>query len=111
MRIAYKSLALAAFAALASTGCVSQEKYNALRIERDGLNERLAAAQQDTIAARTQAALVVPTAGSPRVSAAQLHAGRTGDQPEYARYEGCPPARPARSWIHRYPRRTCGGNH
>jgi rifampicin phosphotransferase len=55
--------------------------------------------------------LVVPAGGSPRVSAAQLHAGRTGEQPEYARYEGCPPARPARSWIHRYPRRTSGGNH
>ena len=56
--------------------------------------------------------LPVPrTASSPPVSAAQLHAGRTGGQPEYARYEGCPPARPARSWIHRYPRRTSDRDH
>jgi hypothetical protein len=55
--------------------------------------------------------LVVPAGGSPRVSAARLPAGRTGEQPEYARYEGRSPARPAGSRIHRYPRRAPGGNH
>lgn len=41
---------------LLSTGCISQDKYNALRIERDGLNEQLARAQQDSSTARAQAA-------------------------------------------------------
>jgi chemotaxis protein MotB len=41
---------------LLSTGCVSQEKYNALRLERDGLNEQMARAQQDSTTARAQAA-------------------------------------------------------
>jgi chemotaxis protein MotB len=41
---------------LLSTGCISQEKYNALRLERDSLNEQLARAQVDTAAARAQAA-------------------------------------------------------
>lgn len=41
---------------LLSAGCVSQEKYNALRLERDGLQEQLARAQQDSSTARAQAA-------------------------------------------------------
>lgn len=41
---------------LMSVGCVNQDKYNAMRLERDGLRERLEQAQQDTITARTQAA-------------------------------------------------------
>lgn len=41
---------------LVSTGCVNQDKYNAMRLERDGLRESLSSAQSDTIAARTQAA-------------------------------------------------------
>lgn len=41
---------------LISTGCVNQDKYNAIRLERDGLRERLESAQQDAITARTQAA-------------------------------------------------------
>lgn len=41
---------------LISAGCVSQEKYNAIRLERDGLNEQLARAQQDSSTARAQAA-------------------------------------------------------
>lgn len=41
---------------LSSVGCVNQDKYNAMRLERDGLRERLEQAQQDTITARTQAA-------------------------------------------------------
>ncbi len=41
---------------LLSTGCINQDKYNAMRLERDGLRERLDSAQQDTITARTQSA-------------------------------------------------------
>ena len=41
---------------LISTGCVSQEKYNALRLERDGLNEQLARASQDAAVAQQKAA-------------------------------------------------------
>lgn len=41
---------------LVSAGCVNQDKYNAIRLERDGLRERLESAQQDAITARTQAA-------------------------------------------------------
>lgn len=40
----------------ASTGCVSTEKYNALRIERDGLNESLARAASDARASEAKAA-------------------------------------------------------
>ena len=41
---------------LIATGCVSPEKYNALKMERESANEQLARAQADTIAARAQAA-------------------------------------------------------
>jgi len=58
-RKAVSNLSLAAgltlFAVL-STGCVTTEKYNALRIERDGHYESLQRAQSDTSAARAQAA-------------------------------------------------------
>jgi hypothetical protein len=52
----------------------------------------------------------VPAETSTSISAAQIHAGRTGEQTEYARYAGCPPARPARTWIHRYARRLPTGS-
>ena len=39
--------------------------------------------------------LVVPAGGSPRVSAAQLHAGRTGGQPEYNLVRGLPAGTPS----------------
>jgi chemotaxis protein MotB len=54
MRISH-SLGVIALGLLA-TGCVSQEKYNALRLERDGLNEQLARAQSDSTAAQAKAA-------------------------------------------------------
>lgn len=41
---------------LISTGCISQEKYNALRFERDGLVEQLARAQQDSAAKEAKVA-------------------------------------------------------
>ena len=50
-----RSLSVVALGLIAA-GCVSQEKYNALRLERDGLNEQLARAQQDSSTARAQAA-------------------------------------------------------
>jgi chemotaxis protein MotB len=53
MRIA--TLLLLPALSFIGTGCITQEKYNALRLERDALNEQLSRAQQDTIAARTQA--------------------------------------------------------
>ena len=37
------------------TGCVSQEKYNALKLDRDGLAEQLAKAQSDASSARAEA--------------------------------------------------------
>jgi chemotaxis protein MotB len=37
------------------TGCVSQEKYNALKLERDGLTEQLAKADSDAKTARAEA--------------------------------------------------------
>src|SRR3954465_1047300 len=40
---------------LALTGCVSQEKYNALKLDRDGLAEQLAKAQTDASSARAEA--------------------------------------------------------
>jgi chemotaxis protein MotB len=39
----------------ALTGCVSQEKYNALKLDRDGLAEQLATAQKDASTARAEA--------------------------------------------------------
>lgn len=39
---------------IALTGCVTQEKYNALKLDRDALSEQLAKAQSDAIAARTE---------------------------------------------------------
>lgn len=41
---------------LLSTGCVNQDKYKAMQLERDGLRQRLESAQLETVAARTQAA-------------------------------------------------------
>jgi chemotaxis protein MotB len=40
---------------LAFTGCVSQEKYNALKLDRDGLAEQLGKAQNDASTARAEA--------------------------------------------------------
>src|SRR5436309_1006725 len=40
---------------LALTGCVSQEKYNALKLDRDSLAEQMAKAQTDAAAARQEA--------------------------------------------------------
>src|SRR3954471_13137548 len=37
------------------SGCVSQEKYNALKLERDGLAEQLGKSQTDATAARQEA--------------------------------------------------------
>lgn len=39
----------------ALTGCVSQEKYNALKLDRDGLSEQLAKSQSDSASARAEA--------------------------------------------------------
>jgi len=39
----------------ALTGCVSQEKYNALKLDRDGLAEQLAKSQSDASSARAEA--------------------------------------------------------
>ena len=39
----------------ALTGCVSQEKYNALKLDRDGLAEQLAKSQSDASSARDEA--------------------------------------------------------
>lgn len=52
-----RMLHLAAFAAIGSllVGCVSQEKYNALKMERDGLYEQLGKAQTDASSARAEA--------------------------------------------------------
>ncbi len=44
-----------ALVGLALTGCVSQEKYNALKLDRDGLAEQLGRAQSDASAARAEA--------------------------------------------------------
>lgn len=41
---------------LVSTGCITQEKYNALRFERDGLVEQLNRAGQDSAVAQQKAA-------------------------------------------------------
>lgn len=40
---------------IALTGCVTQEKYNALKLDRDALSEQLAKAQSDSMASRTAA--------------------------------------------------------
>jgi len=40
---------------VALTGCVSQEKYNALKLDRDGLAEQLGKAQNDASTARAEA--------------------------------------------------------
>jgi chemotaxis protein MotB len=39
----------------ALSGCVSQEKYNALKLDRDGLAEQLGKSQNESTAARTEA--------------------------------------------------------
>lgn len=41
--------------ALALSGCVTQEKYNALKLDRDGLAEQLARSQSDASSARAEA--------------------------------------------------------
>src|ERR1700683_1314657 len=45
----------AAALSFALVGCVSQEKYNAVRLERDGLKEELSKAQTDPDSARAEA--------------------------------------------------------
>lgn len=55
MRGSLRYVAVAALG-LATVGCVSQEKYAALKIERDGLAERLTKAESEAGAARAQAA-------------------------------------------------------
>lgn len=42
---------------VAASGCVSQEKYNALKLDRDALAEQLGKAQNDASAARAEAEL------------------------------------------------------
>jgi chemotaxis protein MotB len=54
MRNAMKLVALATLGILA-TGCVPQEKYNAMRLDRDRLAEQLGAAQSEAAAARAEA--------------------------------------------------------
>jgi chemotaxis protein MotB len=49
-----RNIAVAALG-LALTGCVTQEKYNALKLDRDALAEQLSKAQSDATAARTEA--------------------------------------------------------
>jgi chemotaxis protein MotB len=53
-RTTFQWAALGALALLL-TGCVSQEKYNALKLERDQLAERLGQAQAEAASARSQA--------------------------------------------------------
>jgi chemotaxis protein MotB len=48
-------LAALSLVGLSMTGCVAQEKYNALKLDRDGLVERLAQADADARAARGEA--------------------------------------------------------
>jgi chemotaxis protein MotB len=50
-----KKLLSLAVLALAVTGCVPQEKYNAMRLDRDRLAEQLATAQSEASAARAEA--------------------------------------------------------
>src|SRR4051812_20216952 len=48
-------LIVTAVLGFALTGCVSQEKYNALKLDRDGLSEQLSKAQSDASSARAEA--------------------------------------------------------
>ena len=48
-------LSLAALGFVLSTGCVSQEKYNALKLDRDRYAEQLGQAQNEASAARSEA--------------------------------------------------------
>src|SRR3954451_25151695 len=48
-------LSLAAFGLLMAGGCVSQEKYTALKLERDRFAEQLGQAQTEASAARSEA--------------------------------------------------------
>lgn len=50
-----RRFAAVAAVGLLSAGCISQEKYNALRLERDGLNEQLARASQDSKVSESKA--------------------------------------------------------
>lgn len=50
-----RRLLIAALAGLSLTGCVSQEKYNALKMEKDQLAEQLGQAQADASSARSAA--------------------------------------------------------
>src|SRR5438876_8331966 len=50
VRVAALGLAITGF-----SGCVSQEKYNALRLDRDSLAEQLGKAQTDASSARAEA--------------------------------------------------------
>jgi chemotaxis protein MotB len=52
---AVSTVVLGLIVAGAGTGCVAQEKYNALRLDRDRLAEQLAAAQGEASAARAEA--------------------------------------------------------
>lgn len=54
MNLLTRAVALTAGAMLL-TGCVAQEKYNALRLDRDRLAEQLAASQAEASAARAEA--------------------------------------------------------
>jgi chemotaxis protein MotB len=49
------ALAVSTSLLLGSLGCVSQEKYNAMKLDRDGLAEQLAKAQSDANGARAEA--------------------------------------------------------
>src|SRR5687767_15883719 len=53
--MARKHFILVAALGLMTFGCVSQEKYNALRLERDRFAEQLGQAQTEASAARSEA--------------------------------------------------------
>jgi len=59
---------------LALTGCVTQEKYNALKLDRDALAEQLGKAQSDAIAARTEADAYKTQLGNVNASGGNLAA-------------------------------------
>jgi chemotaxis protein MotB len=80
MNLIAKAVSLTALGML-MTGCVAQEKYNALRLDRDRLAEQLAAAQTEASAARAEAesfkqqlAILTGGAGSAQQALANLSA-------------------------------------
>ena len=53
-----KIIGTAALGLLLTTGCVSQEKYNALKLDRDRMAEQLAQAQTEASSARSESDLL-----------------------------------------------------